>query len=395
LIAGKYKGYLRVGMVPLSYNYRNLKVRWRTTLMTASGFTLVVAALVVMLAFVNGIERVCATSGEPENVLLLGKGSHDEVLSVVDRTQLTNAEHAEGVVVDSAGYPLASRELFLVVDHRNEHTGEYRFLQVRGILPVAFQVHTRLKVTSGQAFRPNQSEVLIGKIVQHEHGLKVGDSLQIGRKKWKVSGIFEAAGSAFESEVWCDLNEVAGQFRREGFSSSVVLRAADEGAARDLAARIAASRDISLESQTEPQYYAKQAEQTRTLQRAAWTVAWFMGLGAVFGVMNTMFAAIGHRVKDIAVMRLMGFKPRDILLCFLLEALLIAGLGGALGLALGSGANGVTRTISLGAREIQFALRVDAWIVVAVAVVTAIFGFLGGLLPAMNAMRVKPLRALH
>jgi ABC-type lipoprotein release transport system permease subunit len=382
-------------MIPLSYNYRNLKVRWKTTLMTASGFTLVVAALVVMLAFVNGIKRVCATSGEAENVLLLGKGSHDEVLSAVDRGQLVQAEHSQGVAVDPAGYPLASRELFLVIHIRDERTREYRFLQVRGVLPVAFKVHTRVKVISGSAFRPNQSEVIVGKVLLHEHGLKLGDSLRMGHKDWKISGVFEAEGSAFESELWCDLDELAGQFRREGLSSSVVLRAPDEAAARDLAARIAASRNISLESQTETQYYEKQAEQTRTLQRAAWTVAWFMGIGAIFGIMNTMFAAIGHRIKDIAVMRLMGFKPRDILACFLLEAMLIALLGGALGLALGSAANGVTRSISLGAREIQFSLRVDAWIVMVVGVVTFILGILGGLLPAMNAMRVKALEALH
>lgn len=382
-------------MIPLSYNYRNLKVRWKTTLMTALGFTLVVAALVVMLAFVNGINQVCATSGEPENVLLLSKGSHDEVLSVVNRNQITQAEHAEGVVLDDSGFPLASRELFLVVHHLDEKTGAYRFLQVRGVLPVAFQVHTRVNVRNGETFHPNQSEVIIGKVLQRDNGLRVGDSLRIGRKSWKITGVFDADGSAFESEVWGDLNELAGQFRREGFSSSVVLRAADAAAAEALAARIASSRNISLESQTEPQYYAKQAQQTRTLRRATWMVAWFMGIGAVFGVMNTMFAAINHRIKDIAVMRLMGFKPRDILLCFLIEAVLIAMLGGLLGLALGSVANGATRSISLGARNIQFALRVDAAIVLSVSLVTLLLGILGGLLPALNAMRIKVLEALH
>jgi putative ABC transport system permease protein len=382
-------------MIPLSYNYRNLKVRWKTTLMTALGFTLVVAALVVMLAFVNGINQVCATSGEAENVLLLSKGSHDEVLSVVNRNQITQAEHADGVVPDASGFPLASRELFLVVHHLDEKTGAYRFLQVRGVLSMAFQVHTRVTVRDGEAFHPNQSELIIGKVLQRDNGLKVGDSLRIGRKNWKITGVLEADGSAFESEVWCDLNELAGQFRREGFSSSVVLRAADAAAAEALAARIASSRNISLESQTEPQYYAKQAEQTRTLRRATWMVAWFMGIGAVFGVMNTMFAAINHRIKDIAVLRLMGFKPRDILLCFLVEAVLIAVLGGLLGLALGSAANGVTRSISLGARSIQFALRVDAAIVMTVSLVTLFLGILGGLLPALNAMRIKVLEALH
>jgi putative ABC transport system permease protein len=381
-------------MIPVSYNYRNLVVRWKTTLMTGLGFTLVVAALVVMLAFINGIKQVCAISGEPENVLVLSKGSHDEVLSALERNQLSLVEHTQGVLTDSAQQPLASRELFLVVHHLNERTGQYRFLQVRGVLPVAFQVHTQLRITAGEPFGPNQSEVLIGKGLQREYGLRVGDSLTMGRKQWKITGVFESSGSAFESEVWCNLNELAGQFRREGLSSSVVLRAASAAAAQELAQRLADSRNVSVEALTEPRYYEKQAEQTRTLQRAAWTVAWFMGIGAIFGVMNTMFAAIGQRVHDIAVMRVMGFAAWDILLSFLLEALLIAVQGGALGIALGFAVNGVTRSAAIGARQVDFTFHVDQSIVVTVAIFTAIMGVLGGLLPALSTMRIKPLEAL-
>ena len=381
-------------MIPVSYNCRNLLVRWKTTLMTASGFTLVVAALVVMLAFVDGIQRVCATSGEPENVIVLGKGSHDEVLSSVERNQLPQVENAEGVLLDDTGHPLASRELFLVIHHLNEQTGRYRFLQVRGVLPAAFQVHTRLRIVAGEPFRPNQSEVVIGKGIVREHGLHPGDYVAMGRKRWKVTGVFESDGSAFESEVWCDLNEVAGQFRREGLSSSIVLRAADGEAAGRLAERLANSRSVSVEAQTEPKYYEKQAEQTRTLQRAAWTIAGFMGMGALFAVMNTMFAAIGQRVKDIAVMRLMGFEPWEILLSFLLEAVLIGALGGVLGLALGYTTNGVTGSASIGARQIDFSFHVNPGMVAVVAAFTAVMSVLGGLLPAFSAMRIKPIEAL-
>jgi putative ABC transport system permease protein len=373
-------------MIPFSYNTRNLRVRWKTTLMTASAFTLVVAAVVVMLAFVSGMQRVCATSGEPENVLVLAKGAHDEVLSALDRNQLAQVEQ---------GVALASRELFLVVDHHSERTGQFHFLQVRGVLPAAFQIHTRVRVVAGERFRPSQGEVLVGRGLQRALGVQPGDSLAVGRQRWKVAGVFESGGSAFESEVWGDLDELAAQFRRQGRASSVVLRAADGAAARQLAERLAASRTVSVEAQVEPAYYEKQAEQTRTLQRSAWAVAWFMGLAAVFGVMNTMFAAIGQRVKDIAVMRLMGFEAREILVSFLLEALLIAGLGGGLGLALGCGLNGVTRSASLGARQVDFTFHVDQVTVLAVAAFTALMGVLGGLLPALSAMRVKPLAALR
>jgi putative ABC transport system permease protein len=382
-------------MVPLSYNYRNLRVRWKTTLMTASGFTLVVAALVVMLAFINGIEAACATTGEPENVILLSKGNNDEVLSQMDRSAAAQVESSKGVLLDAAGQPVASRELFMVVHHRREQEGEFRFLQVRGVLPAAFAVHSQLHVLEGRTFRPGQSEAIIGKGVRRESHLQLGDTIEMGRKKWKIVGVFESGGAAFESELWCDLNELASQFRREGMYSTVILRASSPREAEKLAERLSDSRSVSVESMTEPKYYEKQSEQTKIMQTAAWVIAWFMGIGAMFGVMNTMFAAIGQRTKDIAVLRIMGFESRDILLSFLIEAILIAVIGGLLGVALGAATNGITRTVSLGARQIDFAFRVDGDILTIAGLFTLIMGILGGLLPALSAMRIKPLEALH
>jgi ABC-type lipoprotein release transport system permease subunit len=380
-------------MVPVSYNYRNLLVRWKTTFMTASGFTLVVAALVVMLAFINGIQTVCATSGEPENVIVLSKGNNDEVLSQIERAVVALLETTKGVAADG-GETLASRELYMVVHHLNEHTHQYQFLQVRGVLPIAQKVHTQVHLVDGRMFRSSQSEITIGRAVQREQGLAVGDLIDMGRKQWKVAGVFEAGGSAFESEVWCDLNELASQFHREGVFSSVVLRAADAESAAVLAERLGSIRRLSVDAQTEPKYYEKQGEQTRALQYAAWVIAWFMGVGATFGVMNTMFAAIGHRIKDIAVMRIMGYASFDILLSFLLEAILISLIGGSLGLALGYATNGLTRSTAIGARQIEFAFRVDGGIVTLAAIFTIALGILGGILPAMSAMRIKPLEAL-
>jgi ABC-type antimicrobial peptide transport system permease subunit len=188
---------------------------------------------------------------------------------------------------------------------------------------------------------------------------------------------------------------VASQFRREGVYSSVVLRTSGPHKAEELAQRLGGSRSVSVEAMTEPKYYQKQSEQTKIMQTAAWVIAWFMGVGAMFGVMNTMFAAIGQRTKDIAVLRIMGFESGDILLSFLLEAILIAAIGGLLGVALGAATNGLTRSAAIGARQIDFAFRVDAGIVTFAALFTFVMGALGGLLPALSAMRIKPLEALH
>ncbi|HTU92830.1 MAG TPA: FtsX-like permease family protein, partial [Gemmataceae bacterium] len=208
-------------------------------------------------------------------------------------------------------------------------------------------------------------------------------------------GVFASGGAAFESELWCDLNELASQFRREGFYSTVILRAANPAEAEELSERLRQSRSVSVEAMTEPKYYQKQSEQTKIMQTAAWVIAWFMGVGAIFGVMNTMFAAIGQRTKDIAVLRIMGFEARDIVLSFLSEAVLIAAVGGLLGVALGAATNGITRSASLGARQIDFAFRVDGDILIFAGAFSIIMGILGGLLPALSAMRIKPLEALH
>ena len=382
-------------MIPLSYSYRNLRVRWKTTLMTASAFTLVVAALVVMLAFIRGVEEACAASGEPENVLLLAKGDNDEVMSQLNHVVVSQAENTRGVARDAANQPLASRELFMVLQHQDEKTGAYHFLQLRSVLPAAFHVHAVVHVTAGQAFRPNQSEMMIGKAVQRETGFQVGDLLEVGRKRWRISGVFEANGSALESEAWTDLNELASQLHREGACSSVVLRAPSSEAAEELAERLAHSRSLSVEALTETAYYRKQAEGAGVMRTAAWVIAWFMGVGAMFGVMNTMFAAIVQRTKDIAVLRIMGFEAVHILLSFLIEAVLIALLGGGLGLALGYAANGLTQSTAIGARHIDFTFRIDAGIVCFAGVFAVVMGVLGGGLPALSAMRIKPLEALR
>lgn len=381
-------------MIPVSYNYRSLIVRWKTTLMTASGFTLVVAALIVMLAFINGIQKVCAISGEPENVMVLGKGAGDELLSQIDRNLMAQLETTRNIRGPNHGKPFVSRELFMVIN-RFLGGSDYSVTQIRGVTPAAFAVHAQVRVEQGRSFKPSQSEVIIGKSAAHSNNLKIGDLFKMGRKHWKIVGIFSADGSAIESEIWCDLNEVAGQFRREGMYSTAVLRTTDPAEARRAAKILNKSRSFSVEAQTETDYYARQAEQTEFLQSAAWVIAWFMGVGAIFGVMNTMFAAIAQRVKDIAVMRIMGFQAHEILVSFLLESILIAFIGGVLGGLVGYAANGFTQNAEIGSHSVQFSFIVDSTTLALAGTFALVMGVIGGLVPALSAMRIKPLEALR
>ncbi len=381
-------------MIPVKYNARNLVVRWKTTLMTASGFTLVVAALVVMLAFVEGVQQVCTTSGEPQNVIVLAKGNNDEVFSQLDTRSGREIERTKGIARRGDGQMLASREIFLVMHRHLESANVFKFLQVRGVEPVAFDVHTQVKITGGRNFRPNQSEIIIGSGVQREHELAIGDSMALGRKQWKVVGIFTANGTAFESEVWCDQSELASQFRREGVFSSMVVRTDSPAQAAEVVERLKDSRSLVCNPMTETEYYSKQAAQTEMITAAAWVIAWFMGIGAIFGVMNTMFAAIGQRRKDIAVLRILGFKPYEILISFLLEAILISIVGGFLGIMIGMVVNGFSRSTAVGSREVEFAFKVTQTTITFAAGFSISMGILGGLLPALSVVRVQPLEAL-
>lgn len=382
-------------MIPLNYSYRNLIVRWRTTLMTASGFTLVVAALIIMLAFLNGVRAVSVVTGERNNVIVLKKGTGDEVLSELDFRTATQIEASPGILRGPSGRQMASRELFMVLSPSNVDTSETPFVQVRGVYPVALEVHPQVRITSGRPFRPHHREVIVGAAMARQLKLKAGDKLPLGRVEWDVVGIFEAGGATFESEAWGDLDQLADQFHRKGIVTTLVMRCADAEAADGLVEYLAANRSVEVDAISEIGYYQRQGEQTNVVRVGAFVIAGFMGLGAVLGITNTMFAAIGQRIKDIAVLRLLGFGRREILISFLLEALLIAAVGGACGSLLGYAINGLSLSTAVGAKIVAFAFKVDGQILATAAGFTFVMGFVGGALPALSAMRVSPLEALR
>jgi len=384
-------------MIPVSYNYRNLVVRWRTTLLAASGFMLVVTAWIVMLAFVHGVQSVCAGSGQPQNVIVLKKGAFDEILSEIGDRLARQLELAPGVSRADDGHPLSSCELFLAVNRWNETTREYETIQVRGVAPAAGGVHSQIRIAEGRIFRRNTREVILGAAVARQRQLAPGQQLLLGRNRWDIVGVFQAGGAVFESEVWCDLDQLAAEFHRRDSYTSVVLGSADPEAAAELVRYLNDRRDLRVEAQTEPAYYQQQAQQSEMVRRGAVGIAFFMAIGAVFGVANTMFAAIGERIKDIAVMRLLGFGRREILLSFLIEAVLIAVVGAACGSLLGYTVNGWTLDTALGtsSKSIAFAFQVDTSIVVTAWLFALAMGILGGLLPAMSTMRVGPLEAMR
>jgi hypothetical protein len=439
---------LMIGRVPLAYNVRNLVVRWKISVMTAAAFTAVLGLLTVLLAFINGMYAVTADSGQPGNVLILADGSTDEVFSNLGYNDVALIER-ETATLDEQGRPLArpvrvkrltlggreqpaaSKETYCIVNRPVENDPKRRqFVQVRGIMDpaMASAVH-ELTLQSGEWFsdagvrtpagaRPgerDQIEAVLGAGVARELGksrdvasLTIGDVFSLGDRDWVVVGIMNSDGTSFGSEVWGKQAIVSKMFNKNGYSS-LLVRVEDDGGPKAAAARaqIFATHlrerfsNPKVNAQTETEYYAKLSENNKIFLYGTMIVAAVMALGGVFGVMNTMFAAVAQRIKDIGVMRILGFKRWQILVSFLLESLVIALVGGLLGLAIGSLSHGLTATSVIssgqggGGKTVILRLVVDAQVLLAGGLFTLIMGRLGGLIPALAATRMSILETLR
>lgn len=421
---------LLIGKVPLGYNVQNLLVRWRTTLLTALAFTLVVSLLTVMLAFVNGMARLTEGSGHPENVIVLSDGATDESFSNMTYSDTADVERIRGVQSDAQGRPLCSKEVYIIATQQlpaePAKTARRRFVQVRGIEDpiIASRVHGIDLLPAGQWFSeagverlPAQEagkepetaiQAVIGEGVARELGrdlkkerLEVGDIFELGPRKWIVRGILQSSGSTFGSEIWAKGSYVS-QLYGKFVVSSMVLRTADAATARAVMEDVNTKfKKSALQAQVETDYYSKLSATNKQFLGAIIFVTIIMAIGGIFGVMNTMFAAISQRKKDIGVLRILGYARWQVLVSFFLESLVIALVGGILGCALGSLVNGWTATslVSGGqggfGKTVVLRLLVDANTLAAGLVVTLFMGALGGLVPALTAMRLRPLESLR
>jgi hypothetical protein len=413
------------GKVPLSYNVRNLLVRWRVTLLTAFAFTAVVGLMTVMLAFVNGMYRLTQNSGVPGNVMVMNEGATDELFSNLGYQDLGNLRTWPGVVRDEDGNYMAAWELYLVFNQpipgAKKGGRQRRFLQIRGLQdPVmSSRIHNLPLYPGGEFFSQSGVEkpaegkglsyiqAVLGEGIARELGqdlgkktLAVGDLFEVGDRTWVVKGILQSGGSTFDSEIWAKQSIMGEKFGKNTYTT-VVLRAADAEAAQKLAKDVTANfKQSAVQAQVESEYYDKLNATNQQFLVAIVFVTVIMAVGGVFGVMNTMFAAISQRLKDIGVMRILGFARWQILVSFFLEALFLAVLGGAIGCALGSLCNGRTATSIIsggqgGGKSVVLTMIVDANILATGMLFAVAMGSLGGLLPALSAMRLKPLDSVR
>lgn len=421
---------LPIRKVPLRYNLRNLQARWITTLVTAQVFTAVVMLLVIMLAFVKGMERLTEGTGDERNVVVLVDGATDEVFSnLVPFSVKLLPDELQREVQYSEKYadePLAVQEVYVLATYLipNADPGgqQRRFVQMRGIdkPAIAGEVHG-IELDYGEwpssagvhklADGDTAPEIVLGHGVARTMGADVGkpllmpgDVVQLGPRRWYVTGVMKDRNSTFSSEVWANDNPVQENFGRNNprSYSSYVLRAGS-GAKAKLAVDLLKEfrpGDRALVSWTENEYYSKLSQTSSDFSKAIYFIAAIMALGGILGVMNTMFAAISQRTKDIGVLRLIGFGRGQILLSFQLESLIIAILGGFLGCLLaylifdGWTATSVLSGAGGGGKSVVLRLTFDAEVFFTGLVFTLLMGAVGGFIPSFNAMRLRPLESL-
>ncbi|MFL6304253.1 MAG: ABC transporter permease [Candidatus Sulfotelmatobacter sp.] len=392
--------------IPISYNIRNLRLRKGLTVMTALGIALTVTTAIFLMALVAGLDRAFVSSGSNLNVLVLRKGSEAELSGGFDATLFPTLKTLPGIAKDSHGEPMASGEwVVVIVLPRKDGTGEVN-VTVRGMMPDGLEMRQlpgangkpSVKLAEGRWFQSGQREVVVSKSVRDRFAqANIGDSMQFGKGSWKVVGVFDAGGSAYESEVWGDVNQMASDFDRQGGFASAYLRATDPASAEALKNRVSDDQRLKLEGMLENEYYAKQTSSGTPIKVIGWVVGVIMAIGSIFAAMNTMYAAVAYRGREIATLRVIGFSRPAILTSFVLESLLLALLGALVGILLMLPFNGMQTGTSNAVTfsEVVFALRITPAVATRAIIFALIMGFVGGLAPAWHAARQNILAALR
>jgi putative ABC transport system permease protein len=385
--------------LPLSYNVRNLRQRWKVTLLAIFGIGLVVAVFVALLAMENGFRTALRSTGSPQNGIVTQRGSMSELTSWINIGDANVITVDPRVARDSEGKPLASCEVVILTNRPRKADNQPANITFRGVSPQGFKVRNGVKIVEGRNFTPGLYEVIVGKkIADRVSGLDIGSTINIQKKNWKVVGLFTADGSSFESEIWGDYDAMAAGVGRNGGCESLTLRLSNPATLAAFDKELRANPRVQLQIDSEPKYYENLAGPTASaLLGLAAFVAIVMGIGAVFGAMNTMYAIVSQRTREIGTLRALGFSRFSILISFVLESVLLAVLGGALGCMLAFVMNGYTAgTGSTNSfSELAFAFKITTPVLVFGMVFAVVMGLIGGLLPAFRASRMPITRALR
>lgn len=384
--------------IPVIYNLRSLRQRPVSTLATALGMALVVAVFVAMNALANGFRSAMVGTGSAENVIVLRKGANAEMNSALSRQAASIISGLPFVARDPAGQPLVSAETFVVVPLERAGGGGMANVVVRGVSARAFEVRKGIRMVEGRPFRSGAREVVVGVTYARRFPRSgVGQTVRFADEDWTIVGHFSAEGSSFESEIWGENEQFMPVFRGEIFQT-LTFRMKDPAAFDGIKETLEADARLGVDAFRERAFYENQsALLSQVLGFIAVFIASIMAVGAVFGAVNTMYAAVASRAPEIGVLLTLGFRPRSVMASFLVEAVLIAALGGAVGCLLALPINGlVTSTTNWASfSEIAFAFRVTPRLLLNGMIFAIVMGLVGGLLPARFAARQQVVDALR
>ena len=384
--------------IPLSYVARNLWTRRLTTVLTAGGLALVVFVFATVLMLDAGLKQTLVTTGQYDNVVAIRKGSDTEIQSGITREQAAVIETNPAVAMDADGQPLASKETVVLISLQKAGTEKPSNVVIRGLSPVGLKLRPQVRITAGRMFKPGTSEIVVGSgIAKGFEGTRIGATLRFAQRDWVVVGTFDAGGSAFDSEIWGDAEQLLQAFRRTVFSS-VILRLADTDRFERLRADVDGDPRLTNEVKREQLFYSDQSRALSTfINILGLTLTAIFSIGAMIGAMITMYASVANRVAEIGTLRALGFRRSSVLLAFLLEAALLGLAGGVAGLALASlmqYASFSTTNFQTFA-ELAFRFTLTPGIAVKTLVFSLVMGLLGGFLPAARAARMNIVDSLR
>ncbi len=378
-----------VGSVPISYNFRSLRARWTSTIVAILGIAGTVGVFVAMLSLARGFKATLVASGSPGNALVMRAGATSEMMGGITLDSVRVVQDAPGVARDSWG-PLVTQEVVGVIPFPLLSTGTDANVQVRGVSPNVFRIRTFARIVQGRMFDPGLPELVVGKNASRTYsGLTVGNKVNFGGGRWQVIGVFDAGGSSFDSEVWCDariLNQVLK--RPENIFQSATVHLSSPDSFQQFKDAVTSDPRMNVDVIREIDYYAKQSTtMTRLITVLGGLVAAIMAIGAVFGALNTMYSAVAERGREIATMRALGFSAWNVILSFLFEALLISFVAGLIGCLAVLPLNGLTtntmnfQTFS----NLSFAFKITFDLLLMGVLFALVMGVLGGMLPAVRA----------
>ncbi|HEY6935861.1 MAG TPA: ABC transporter permease [Terriglobales bacterium] len=378
-----------VGSVPISYNLRSVRARWTSTIVAILGIAGTVGVFVAMLSLARGFRSTLVASGSPTNALVMRAGAASEMMGGITLDSVKVLQDAPGIARDNFG-PLVTQEVVGVVPFPLLSTGTDANVQIRGVSPNVLRIRTFAKIVQGRMFVPGLTELVVGKNASRTYaGLTLGNTVNFAGGRWQVVGVFDAGGSAFDSEVWCDGRILAQVLKRpENIFQSATVRLASADSFQRFKDAVTSDPRMNVDVIREIDYYAKQSTtMTRLITVLGGLVAAIMAIGAIFGALNTMYSAVAERGREIATMRALGFSAWNVVLSFLFEALLISFIAGLVGCLAVLPLNGLTtntmnfQTFS----NVAFAFRITLGLLVLGVLFGLIMGVLGGMIPALRA----------